>query len=161
MKLFLNIRSVKYVGLVIALVVFFISIGIFEQTIFEYRQTFECSAEVYMEYNQEMENYSVSLEDSKITFSPNFESIGDSLMSQGVRRFELKVMINKSAYEPFFAQSYFTHFDLENVKCVSLKDFGQSKSMGYSLGLSLLIYVLFTLVGLVLRPTTPAPSKMA
>ncbi len=138
MKLIKNISLLQKIGIAGALVGFSIHFFLMETKWHEYRQTFECSSKDYASYKDSMNSYKTE----DIYFQANWESLGDSLIEEGVRRFELRVFTKTDTYNKSEADTYFNNYEIETPKTVSISSFGSSKPLGKSLGLALLIYLL-------------------
>lgn len=137
MKLIKNISLLQKIGIVGSILAFCFHFFFVETKWYEFRQTFECLSKEYTSYKDTMDNYKTN----DLRFQTNWESLGDSLVGEGIRRFELRVFTKQEKYTESEANTYFKYYSVETPKTVSISSFGKSKPLGKSMGIALLFYI--------------------
>ena len=155
MKLFSNISRLHKIGIILSLVTFVFVFVFVENSWFEYRQTFECPTDQYTAYEASMERMKIDHH----TFQPNWESIGDSLKNENVRRFELKIFSQNSRFTANYSEAYYDKLKLKTPLTVSFRRVGSSKAIGRSIGTALLVYLIFIVAESFLGGKKPLPEE--
>ena len=119
----------------------------FENEIREYRVTYSIESTGFAEYDS-LPSIEITKGKSKVQLSVNYLSISDTAQGQGLKRFELR----KYSYGPmldldYLDKRYFQHeCGLEIPRRIKVYHLGNSKPLGKSVGLGLIILALGMLI---------------
>ena len=137
-------------GIAISIVAFFGYYLFLEEKVLEYRLTYSLSTEKYAKYKSDLEEYSANDEDFHLLSSPYYESIADSLIDKGLRRFELKVFYagdfectETSIGLVFFKERY---IGLPPPELITNRFVSSNTPLKTSMGITMLILTSFLLI---------------
>lgn len=129
-------------GLALSVTFFFAHYLFIEEWVHENRLTYSVSADDYQNYVDSLDDYY----SGNFSLSPNFESIADSLIDKGIRRFELKQFrTGISSYEEI-GFIYFPLMKVPKPELITNRFVSRSKPLKRSLGISILTLSIFLLV---------------
>jgi hypothetical protein len=139
------------------IVLFSILIGLFsgaiyfrfiEQPVHEYYATYSVTPGEYKFLVEHMDYYHISSEKAEVFFSPNLDSKADTLISQGIRRYEMREFYT-GEFDRLAIRKYYYEdvLNCRNPQRVGDLYVGESTPIDTSLG----IFILFSSCGLLLN----------
>jgi len=132
-------------GVVISVLTFSFYYFLIEKTVHENRLTYSVSEEDFKNYAS-LSDYFVSESSMRLSVSPNYSSIADSLIEKGIRRFELKQFYTGTLQSP--EQPEVLYFNDQNLAAPQLllnRYVSSNKPLNKSLGVSILLLCVFLL----------------
>jgi len=118
----------------------------FTPVIVEFRTIMTVSSDVYERSAQHIQDYGAQLDDRSFFFSPNFESIADTLTDAGIRRFEMREYYVSTSDKNKIREKYYSVFKMSTPKIIFEKKFGERKSIGTALSIVIVGAVMTLLI---------------
>jgi len=135
------------VGIALSVAVFVVHLFIIERPVHDNRLTLSIAAEEYDLLVPQLINFKNNEKGKGFFISPNFESIADSLISEGERRFELKVSTPNAISAEECSRIYFKKIKLNvSPEVIGNSNFGSSRPLQKSIGIFILLLSFVLLV---------------